>query len=503
MEIERKDPVDLVAPEWREAFQKFTATGEAEDEFLQYMERDQDCQLAVDLAFAEQARAFEEIAEALRSEDWLKGPPVASLAESSSKRKRSIHQHLRYGLWSSIPVLVLLVIAWLYSGANTEHSLRSGSSDLTTINVMLSIVLAGLASVGISLGVLRMDLRRRPVLLQLVVGGGVGLLAGWLVVGQIREASGHANEATNLRAQLAQESSENAAHVAALRKELDETAALLQASDTEIRRDLRTTRAELQAEVQKASTLSTKLRETTKKFEDFSAAKSKEVAQLSIELDEKRTEIASLSAALGIKKDEIETLKSNVSALEETLAQTRQGAVLAWAAPTPYYRNMLGGSSGLWFPEETDTGGFHPVAVSGSTKQLTSTLPGGKVSISYSHPSTASSAFLEDVITPGSYWRLGSGPTFLTTETDLDFEGVILPKGSYVVVAHFLDNESQNLLFFNTEKGLVAEVPARLEKGSNVEEPSINLVKQGTGGDSLMIVSWGEYLLYASFKVIS
>lgn len=57
----------LVNPHWQGAFLRFIESGEAEEDFLAYLDQDEDCQKAVDLAFTAQAATFEDFARALSS----------------------------------------------------------------------------------------------------------------------------------------------------------------------------------------------------------------------------------------------------------------------------------------------------------------------------------------------------------------------------------------------------------------------------------------------------
>lgn len=63
------NPIDLVEPAYKEDFQKFVETGEASEEFLDYLEKDQQAQEAVDIVFDRQAKAFENFAKMLRENE--------------------------------------------------------------------------------------------------------------------------------------------------------------------------------------------------------------------------------------------------------------------------------------------------------------------------------------------------------------------------------------------------------------------------------------------------
>lgn len=59
------NPVDLVQPAYREDFLRFVETGEADDSFFDYLEKDEDAQKAVDIVYERQVKAFETLAKLL------------------------------------------------------------------------------------------------------------------------------------------------------------------------------------------------------------------------------------------------------------------------------------------------------------------------------------------------------------------------------------------------------------------------------------------------------
>jgi hypothetical protein len=61
------DLLEGVAPQWRQAFQHFVETGEAEDDFLNYLNEDERGQQAVEMAFNRQAAGFEGLAAELKT----------------------------------------------------------------------------------------------------------------------------------------------------------------------------------------------------------------------------------------------------------------------------------------------------------------------------------------------------------------------------------------------------------------------------------------------------
>lgn len=60
------DLLELVSPERRQAFLQFIRTGEADDDFLNFLNHDENCQQAVEVAFTREAAGFEDLAEALK-----------------------------------------------------------------------------------------------------------------------------------------------------------------------------------------------------------------------------------------------------------------------------------------------------------------------------------------------------------------------------------------------------------------------------------------------------
>ncbi len=69
--VKLEDLMANVAPEWRSAFVTFIETGEAEEAFLNHLDRDKATQDAVELAFGAQSEALEGLAHALRESDTV------------------------------------------------------------------------------------------------------------------------------------------------------------------------------------------------------------------------------------------------------------------------------------------------------------------------------------------------------------------------------------------------------------------------------------------------
>jgi hypothetical protein len=63
----RQELLHLVDSRWHGDFVRFIETGDASEEFLAFMDRDPDCQRAVETAFSQQAADFEELSRSLRN----------------------------------------------------------------------------------------------------------------------------------------------------------------------------------------------------------------------------------------------------------------------------------------------------------------------------------------------------------------------------------------------------------------------------------------------------
>jgi hypothetical protein len=129
----------------------------------------------------------------------------------------------------------------------------------------------------------------------------------------------------------------------------------------------------------------------------------------------------------------------------------------------------------------------------------------GKVTIDYGRPS-AKGRDVMSMISPGSYWRMGAdSATTLKTEVDLVFGDTTVPKGSYTLVAHFVEKEKWNLVIAKSMSSgqpeeVAAEVPGKLVKGEdNVEQLTIDL--KGEGEKGTFVLSWTSYRLAVDFKV--
>ena len=130
-----------------------------------------------------------------------------------------------------------------------------------------------------------------------------------------------------------------------------------------------------------------------------------------------------------------------------------------------------------------------------------SSLGGGKVTVEYGRPS-ARGRDVMGMINPGSHWRMGAdNATTLKTEVALTFGNKTVPKGSYTLLAHFVEKEKWNLVITQgSAADAIVEVPGKMEKGqANVEQLTIEL--QEEGNNAKLVLSWSNYRLSADFTV--
>lgn len=130
----------------------------------------------------------------------------------------------------------------------------------------------------------------------------------------------------------------------------------------------------------------------------------------------------------------------------------------------------------------------------------------GKVSVDYGRPS-AKGRDVMGMISPGSYWRMGAdSATTLKTDVDLVFGDETVPKGTYTLLAHFVEQDKWNLVIAKSvgggyaPEGIAAEVPGTLEKGKDhVEQLTIECKEQGD--QSSLVLAWTSYRLSVDFEV--
>lgn len=126
-------------------------------------------------------------------------------------------------------------------------------------------------------------------------------------------------------------------------------------------------------------------------------------------------------------------------------------------------------------------------------------VSGKVVSIEYGRPSLKGRDMLAQAQV-GQAWRLGAdAATTLTTEADLAFGDVAVPKGTYVLTATKVEaNEWHLNVLAQEDRTKVADVPLTPSKTDEaVETFTIKLTGEGDEGKLKMV--WGQTALKADF----
>ncbi len=127
------------------------------------------------------------------------------------------------------------------------------------------------------------------------------------------------------------------------------------------------------------------------------------------------------------------------------------------------------------------------------------TVSGKAVSIEYGRPSLKGRDMLAQAQV-GKAWRLGAdAATTLTTEADLAFGEVAVPKGTYVLTATKVEADKWHLnVLAKADREKVADViltPSKADEA--VETFTIKLMGEGDEGKLKMV--WGQTVLKAAF----
>ena len=125
-------------------------------------------------------------------------------------------------------------------------------------------------------------------------------------------------------------------------------------------------------------------------------------------------------------------------------------------------------------------------------------VAGKTVAIDYGRPSLKGRDMLGQAQV-GQDWRMGAdAATTLTTEADLTFGRIQVPKGTYTLKARKTAADQWSLTFWRGDK-LVAEVPLEGTKlPESVEVFTINLTEEK--GQGVFRLSWGDRALAARFS---
>jgi hypothetical protein len=126
-------------------------------------------------------------------------------------------------------------------------------------------------------------------------------------------------------------------------------------------------------------------------------------------------------------------------------------------------------------------------------------VSGKAVSIEYGRPSLKGRDMLAQAQV-GKAWRLGAdAATTLTTEADLAFGDVSVPKGTYILTATKVEADSWQLNVLNkADRAKVADIPLTSAKADEaVEMLTIKLMGEGAKGKMKLL--WGQTALWAAF----
>jgi len=148
-----------------------------------------------------------------------------------------------------------------------------------------------------------------------------------------------------------------------------------------------------------------------------------------------------------------------------------------------------------------------PVVMGHGNKQGSSTakIGAGEVKVEFAGPESKGRDVL-GLLPPGGYWRMGADrATTLTTDVDLKFGGMTVPKGSYTLVAHFDEDGKWSLIVADGLGGgyeptkVVGKVSGAIGKlDAEVENMVIKL--EASGDQGKLILDWGTARLTAEFS---
>ena len=148
-----------------------------------------------------------------------------------------------------------------------------------------------------------------------------------------------------------------------------------------------------------------------------------------------------------------------------------------------------------------------PIVMGHSNKPGSSSakIGSGEVKVEFSGPESKGRDVLS-LLPPGGYWRMGADrATTLTTDVDLKFGDMTVPKGSYTLVAHFDEDGKWSLIVaeglgsgFKPTKVVGKASGAIAKLDAEVENMVIKL--EASGDQVKLILDWGTARLTAEFS---
>jgi hypothetical protein len=109
------------------------------------------------------------------------------------------------------------------------------------------------------------------------------------------------------------------------------------------------------------------------------------------------------------------------------------------------------------------------------------------------------------LLAPGSYWRMGADQaTTLTTDVALKFGDMVVPKGTYTLVAHLSEDKKWSLIVAedlgsgSKPTKVIGQVDGTI---GSPEAPAENMTikLEATGSKGKFILDWGNARLTALF----
>jgi len=127
------------------------------------------------------------------------------------------------------------------------------------------------------------------------------------------------------------------------------------------------------------------------------------------------------------------------------------------------------------------------------------TVSGKAVSIEYGRPSLKGRDMLGQAQV-GKAWRLGAdAATSLTTEADLAFGDVTVPKGTYILTATKVEADTWHLNVLNkADRAKVGDIPLTPAKADEAME-TLTIDLKGDGDKGKFKMLWGQTALWAGF----
>ena len=132
-------------------------------------------------------------------------------------------------------------------------------------------------------------------------------------------------------------------------------------------------------------------------------------------------------------------------------------------------------------------------------------IGGGEVKVDFTGPESKGRDVL-GMLPPGGYWRMGADrATTFTTTVDLKFGDMVVPKGSYKLLAHFDESKTWTLIVAEDLSGSfkptnivgeVAGVVSTLDTAVN----NMTIKLEASGDEGKLILDWGTARLTAEFS---